>query len=114
MSGARITSYAVFWPHYLREHARPQTRAWHYLGTSLALLGVASFILTRRPWFLVGAVTAGYAPAWIGHFFVEKNRPATFQHPTWSLISDFRMFAAWLGGSLAAELAKAKATDPED
>jgi hypothetical protein len=110
----RIATYHEFWHYYLREHAKPATRAWHYLGTSLALLGVIVAILLREPWFLLPSVILGYAPAWIGHFTSEHNRPATFRYPLWSLFSDFRMFGTWLSGGLARELAAAGVAKPAD
>lgn len=103
----RFTAYADFWRHYLRAHARAETRQWHYLGTASAIVCLAAFAATLSPWFLACAVIAGYGLAWFGHFAVGRNRPATFTYPLWSLISDFRMFFAWIGGSLDAELARA-------
>jgi len=103
----RIARYEEFWPYYLREHAKPATRAWHYIGTTLALLCAFLAVLFRQPWLLAAMVVCGYAPAWIGHFAVEKNQPATFRYPFWSLISDFRLYATWLSGRLPRELAKA-------
>ncbi|MEK9707827.1 MAG: DUF962 domain-containing protein, partial [Alphaproteobacteria bacterium] len=58
-------------------------------------------------WLLLIAAVAGYGPAWIGHGFVEKNRPATFTHPVWSFLSDFRMLYLWITGQLAPELSGA-------
>jgi hypothetical protein len=104
---ARIATYREFWSYYLREHAKPATRAWHYLGTSLTILCLLGAAVLGRPGLLVAAVILGYAPAWLGHFTSERNRPATFRYPLWSLFSDFRMFAAWIGGSLPRELARA-------
>jgi hypothetical protein len=101
-----ITRYGDFWPYYLREHAKPATRHWHYLGTGLAIIFLVSG-LTIEPWLLALAVFLGYGPAWIGHFTAEKNRPATFRYPLWSLLSDFRMFGSWASGRLPAELEKA-------
>jgi len=103
----KITAYSEFWPYYLREHAQPMTRNFHYLGTSLAFFSVVGFIAFGKLWLLLAALIAGYGPAWMGHFFVEKNRPATFRYPLWSLFSDFRMAWDWLSGTLGEELSKA-------
>lgn len=80
MTGDRITSYGEFWPYYLREHAKPATRAWHYVGTTLALASLGAFVATGKLWLLAVMLAAGYGLAWIGHFFVEANLPATFRH----------------------------------
>jgi hypothetical protein len=101
---ARIATYPQFWHFYLREHAKPATRAWHYFGTGLTILCLIGAIALRQPWLLAAAVVLGYGPAWLGHFASEKNRPATFRYPLWSLCSDFRMFAAWVSGRLPREL----------
>ena len=106
MSG-QFASYREFWPHYLREHAKPRTRALHFLGTGISTTMLVVLAATGRFWLLPAALAAGYGPAWIGHFFVEKNRPATFTYPFWSLVSDYRMAFAWLTGRLKTELSKA-------
>lgn len=102
-----ITGYDDFWPYYLREHAKPGTRALHYAGTGLAVLCFLAAVIRGRPWLALGALVAGYGPAWTAHVFVEKNRPATFTYPLWSLISDFRMAWCWLTGRLDADLLRA-------
>lgn len=107
MSDNRIKSYGEFWPFYLREHARPVTRAWHYGGTTLALACLAALLTTGQWYWLAGALLIGYGPAWIGHFFFEKNKPASFKYPFWSFFSDFRMYFTFLGGSLGRELERA-------
>ena len=100
-------TYGQFWAHYLRQHARPETRALHYVATlgGMLIFGIA---LAYRQWLLVpiGPVVA-YACAWIGHFVIEGNRPATFNHPVWSLICDFRMLFLFLTGRLRPELERA-------
>jgi hypothetical protein len=90
-AGGPIESFRAFWPFYLGQHRRRGTRLLHYVGTSAALLLVAAAPLVHRPKLALIALLAGYAPAWIAHFFIEKNRPATFRYPLWSLLADFKM-----------------------
>jgi len=102
-----LTSFTEFWPFYLREHSRPRTRALHYIGTTLVVAIAISSVLTGR-WILLLAIPfAGYGFAWVAHFRVEKNRPATFTYPLWSLAADFRMWWLWLTRRLEPELKKA-------
>jgi len=102
-----IAAYRDFWPYYLREHANPRTRRIHFFGTGLAMLALFGALVTLNPWLLLAALLSGYGPAWYAHFFVEKNRPATFKYPVWSLVSDFRMAGLWALGRLAPELERA-------
>lgn len=95
---------AEFWPYYLREHAKPGTRALHLAGTAIAILFVLVAIVRMNAWFLLGALVAGYAFAWVGHFFVEKNRPATFTYPLKSFAGDWMMFGYFVTGRLGKEL----------
>jgi hypothetical protein len=102
----RLT-FAQFWPAYLREHSNPTTRAMHLAGTVAALLCLVTALITRNPWWVLIAFVAGYGPAWFAHFFVEKNRPATFSHPLFSLAADFAMLGHALRGTLEDEVRKA-------
>jgi hypothetical protein len=100
-------SFADFWPFYLREHSKPRTRALHYVGTTL-VVGIAILAVLSGRWtWLLALPLAGYGLAWIAHFAVEKNRPATFTYPLWSLAADFKMWWLWLTRRLEPELEKA-------
>lgn len=103
----RYATFAEFWPFYLREHSRPRTRALHYFGTTLVVLLAIAATASGRLLLFAAMPVAGYFFAWVAHFGVEKNRPATFTYPLWSLGADFRMWWLWLTGRLAPELRKA-------
>ena len=101
------TDFATFWPFYLRQHAKPATRAWHYFGTTLVFaFGIAGAVTGATALFWAMPI-AGYLFAWFAHFAVERNRPATFRYPLWSLYADFRMWAYWITGRLGPELRRA-------
>lgn len=103
----QYSSFAQFWPYYLSEHSRPLTRAWHYVGTSLVvLLGLAALV-TGAGMLVLAMPLAGYFFAWFSHWRIERNRPATFTYPLWSLIADFKMWGLWLTGRLGPELKRA-------
>jgi hypothetical protein len=88
----RYTHFRDFYPFYLSEHANRTCRRLHFVGTSLVILIVLVAIIQRDARWLLLAPLAGYGFAWIGHFFFEKNRPATFTHPLYSFAGDWMMF----------------------
>jgi hypothetical protein len=93
-----------FWPYYLSEHTHPTTRLMHVVGTAMSLAFVILLTWSGDLQFLAAAIIVGYGFAWFSHIFVERNRPATFRYPIWSLMGDFRMFALACTGRLDAEL----------
>lgn len=99
-----ISTFDEFWPHYVHAHRHPVNRALHYVGTTAALGAVTAAAVTLNPAWLLVAPVAGYGPAWIGHFLFEKNKPATFEHPLWSLRGDLKMYSLALRGKMAAEV----------
>lgn len=88
----RFASFADFYPFYLSEHRHPVCRRLHFIGTLLVILMGLVVLVTGQWWLLVAIPVLGYGLAWVGHFFFEKNRPATFQYPLYSLWGDFVMF----------------------
>jgi hypothetical protein len=103
----RYESYEAFWPFYVSQHLHPTTRRLHFVGLTLAFAALVAGGLVWRGWLLAVPVV-GYGFAWIGHFFVEKNKPATFTYPVWSLRGDFRMYGLMLQGRMAPEVARAR------
>jgi len=96
MSERRFKTYSEFWPFYMEEHSKPVTRWLHLLGTT-AGLATAGYFIAVGPWWLFWlGLVPGYGCAWLAHFLVEKNKPATFQYPLWSFISDYKMIALML------------------
>ena len=87
---ARYATFADFYPFYISEHANPISRRLHVVGTGLVVLCLIAGLLADARFFILAPIV-GYAFAWVGHFFFEKNRPATFTYPLWSLMGDFRM-----------------------
>ena len=95
------SSFREFYPFYLAEHQNAACRRLHFSGTALLLVIIGASIATRR-WSLLWLLpVVGYGFAWIGHFVFEKNRPATFSHPWYSLLGDFVMFKDILTGRIA-------------
>lgn len=98
------SNFANFWPEYVRAHSRPGTRAIHLMGTLAGWGLLIAAIALKHWWWIAGALIASYALAWVSHFFVEHNRPATFEHPLWSLWADQKMVALMLAGKMNDEV----------
>ena len=90
--GERYASFSAFYPFYIHEHSNRTCRRMHVIGTSLVAGAFISFLMTLNAWWLLAMPLIGYGFAWVGHFVFEKNRPATFKYPLWSLMGDFRMW----------------------
>jgi hypothetical protein len=97
-------SFEKFWPFYVGEHLRPLNRQLHFVGSALALTVIFLALFTQNGRLLLAAPVAGYFFAWLGHFVVEGNRPATFKAPWLSLRGDWRMFRLMLTGRMQAEV----------
>ena len=98
MSSSRFTSFREFYPYYLQEHSNRTCRRLHFIGTSLVISIVLAATGTGHLAWLWAIPVAGYGFAWVGHYGFEKNRPATFKHPFYSLLGDFVMYRdIWLG-----------------
>jgi hypothetical protein len=107
----RLASYEAFWPFYVAQHSNATNRRLHFVGTSLVIVALVAGALIG--WvFLLAAPLAGYGFAWVGHFAFEKNRPATFTYPLWSLRADFRMFRLMLVGRMRPEIERASRLYP--
>ncbi|MGD9644211.1 MAG: Mpo1-like protein [Pirellulales bacterium] len=109
MSESRYQSFAEFWPYYVREHTHPACRALHFIGSTLGLVVLGMMLYTQNWWLLPLGMVIGYGFAWVGHFFIEHNRPATFKYPLWSFIGDWKMWGLMVTGRMRAEVERAHA-----
>jgi len=98
MSTDRYTRFADFYPFYLGEHSNRTCRRLHFVGSTLVLACWVRFVMTGNPMWLLYSLLCGYGFAWVGHFFFEKNKPATFSYPLYSFMGDWVMYAdIWRG-----------------
>lgn len=96
----RYRSFEDFYPFYLSQHQTTVNRRLHFIGSVLVLVILAAVIAGASAWWLLAMPVVGYGFAWVGHFFFERNRPATFQYPVWSLMGDWLMFWQTLTGKM--------------
>ncbi len=87
----RFQSFSTFYPYYIHEHSNRTCRRIHVIGSALVIVAALLGLFVSAWWFIAMPLV-GYGFAWVGHFFFEKNRPATFKYPLWSLMGDWRMF----------------------
>jgi len=108
MADRKFSSYDEFFLFYLTQHSDARNRALHATGTVSSLLFVAAMFFIGHAWYALLWPVIAYSFAWTGHFLVEHNKPATFGHPFWSFISDFRMVGLMLTGRLDDRLTRAR------
>jgi len=102
----KYKSFKAFYPFYLSQHSNKTCRLLHVIGTTILLAITITAIYHNQPELLIFVPIAGYGFAWTGHFFFEKNKPATFTYPLWSLASDFKMYFQVLSGTIALDTSK--------
>ena len=95
-----FAKFSDFYPFYLSQHSDRTCRRLHFVGTSLGLAALATALVTLNLWWVLAGLVAGYAFAWVGHYFFEKNRPATFTHPFYSFMGDWVMWGEILAGRI--------------
>ncbi|MBS1789557.1 MAG: DUF962 domain-containing protein [Acidobacteria bacterium] len=106
-SETRLGSFGEFWPYYVREHSHPVNRVLHFIGSSLGLVWLVAVFLNTSWWYAPLSLVIGYGFAWFGHFFIERNKPATFKYPLWSLRADWKMWGLMLIGRMKPEIIRA-------
>ena len=94
----KYKTFKDFYPYYIEEHSKPKTKLLHFIGTSISLFFLVQLVITFDPIYLIYALLIGYGFAWVAHFFIEKNKPATFTYPFYSFIGDHKMFVEILMG----------------
>ena len=93
-----FNSFEEFYPYYIDEHKNKYNKLLHFIGTWCFIFFIIALLITGEPLYFLYAFLSGYACAWTGHFFIEKNNPATFYFPVYSLFGDWKMFAEILQG----------------
>lgn len=99
-AAVKYATFGEFYPFYLSEHANRTCRRLHFAGTSLGLICLILALTTLNAWWILAGLTVGYAFAWVGHFFFEHNRPATFSYPFYSFAGDWVMWKDILSGKI--------------
>lgn len=96
----QFNSFEEFYPFYLSQHQNKLCRRLHFVGSTLGLVGLGAAIVTGKKRYIAAGIVAGYGCAWVGHFFFEHNKPATFKYPVYSFMGDWVMFKDMLTGKI--------------
>ena len=99
-SAAHFSNFAEFYPFYLSQHQNQTCRRLHFVGSTLGLLGLGAAVVTGKKRYVAAGIVAGYGWAWVGHFFFEHNKPATFKYPLYSFMGDWVMYKEMLTGKI--------------
>jgi hypothetical protein len=102
-------TFEEFWPEYVRAHSQTGTRILHCAGTLAGWMILGAALALQRWYWILAALAFPYALAWLSHFFIEHNKPATFGHPLWSWWADQRMVALMLAGKMSDEVKRCEA-----
>ncbi len=100
MSSKKFNSFREFYPFYLSEHKKAETKLFHVIGSFIVILLFCFAIILKNWKYLYFTPIAGYSFAWFSHYYFEKNKPATFKHPIYSFIGDWVMFKEILTGKI--------------
>ena len=95
-----FASFEEFYPFYLSQHQDQTCKRLHFVGSSLGLLGLGAAVVTGKKRYIAAGIVAGYGCAWVGHFFFEHNKPATFQYPLYSFMGDWVMYKDMVTGKI--------------
>ncbi len=106
MAKKKYSSVKEFWPYYVTQHQKKSTRYWHFVGNTNLFIWLLAAWAERSLWILAGGVVTSYAFAWVGHFIMERNRPATFDYPVLSALCDMKMYGLMWLGKMDAEMEK--------
>ena len=97
---SKYRTLSEFYPFYLSQHSNRTSRRLHFIGTTSAIALIVTSVITQMWWLIAVGFVQGYAFAWIGHFFFERNKPATFDYPWFSFLSDWRLWWEMLTGRI--------------
>ena len=103
-AAAHFSNFAEFYPFYLSQHQNQTCRRLHFVGSTLGLLGLGAAVVTGKKRYVAAGIVAGYGCAWVGHFFFEHNKPATFKYPLYSFMGDWVMYKDTIKKMLSHQL----------